>query len=803
MLLSTANAQVITTDSTAFSTDTLVSENALEQQVVSFAEDSIDYDLANKKVYLYHNAWVKYGEITLKAAFIELDSEKNIVYATGLPDSTGEMYGYPVFSEKGKDFSSKEMTYNFKTKKGVITEIITKEGEGYIHGEKVKKQANDVVHTHEGKYTTCDAEEPHFAIRAKKIKTIPGKKIITGPANLEIAGIPTPLVVPFGFFPNQQKQSSGLIFPSYGESASLGFFLKNGGYYFALNEYVDLGIRGDIYTKGSWGLSAHSNYRKRYKYNGHLKLSYSSIKTGSDDLGNLEDKRDFFIDWKHNQDQKARPNSRFAASVNAGSSTYHKNTVNTNNDYLKNTYKSSISYSKSWDKSNFSSSLGHSQNTLNNTIHLDLPEVSYNINKLHPFKMLNKGNKSKWYDKIGVSYRLNARNEINTIDSLLFTQATLDKFENGIKHYIPVSASFKTLKHFTVSPSFNYTERWYFNHLERSWNGTDVTTDTIKGFDRVYNYNFKTSINTKIYGMLQFKKGKVKALRHVISPALSFNYQPDFSTENFGYYQEIQSDSLGNTQPYSMFQNGIYGSVPIRRSGDLSFSLGNILEMKVNNKKDTVETIKKIKLLENLKISSAYNLFADSMNLSAIYLSGRTKLFNLFDLNFSSSFDPYSLNDSGERINQYYFKDSYKLGRLTDIYASLNFGLNGGENKEENHAYYWMDYVDFDIPWSLNVNYNIDYSKPKFEKTITQYLGFSGSVKLTDKWKIGFNSGYDFKERDLTHTTLNIYRDLHCWEMLFKWIPFGHQQSYNFTIRVKASTLQDLKWEKKKDWYDY
>lgn len=803
LLFSTANAEEITTDSTAFSTDTLISENALEHQVVSYAEDSINYGLSNKKVHLYHNAKVTYSEIILEAAYIELNSDKNTVYATWLKDSLGQTYGHPVFKEKGKSFTADAITYNFKTKKGIIKEVVTQEGEGYILGEKVKKQENDVIHTHTGRYTTCDANEPHFSIRAKKIKTIPGEKIITGPANLEIAGIPTPLFIPFGFFPNQEKESSGIIFPIYGESANKGFFLRNGGYYLPINDFVDLSIKGDIYTKGSWKIGAASSYKKRYKYNGTFNVSYASQKSGNKDLDNFLDIRDFFINWKHNQDLKANPKSRFSANVNAGSSSYHENNSFNSSDYLKNSYSSNVSYSKSWKRANFSANLRHSQNTLNNSLTIKLPELTYNVISFQPFKRFNKSSQSKWYDKITTSYSVNARNEIETLDSLLFRNESLNNFNNGIKHHIPVRTSFKALKHINVSPRFNYTERWYFNHVTKNWNGENVETDTVSGFKRAYNYNFSTSLNTKIYGMVQIKKGLIKAIRHVTSPSVTFNYSPDFSNDRYDFYQEVQSDTLGNTQSYSIFQNGIYGSPGKNEIGNISFSLGNILEIKVG-KKDTTNTIKKVKILESFNLSSTYNFFADSMNLSNIRLSGRTKLFNGLSINFNANYDPYILNENGQRVDKTYFSEYQKPGRLTSASTTLSFNLKSIVDKEvdNNYSPYW-DYIDFDIPWSLRVNYTFDYRKPLFEKNITQYLGFSGDIKLTNKWKIAFRSGYDFIEKDLTHTSIDIHRDLHCWEMLFKWIPFGTHKSYNFTIRVKASTLQDLKWEKKKDWYDY
>jgi len=804
LLFSTGNAQQITTDRLAFSTDTLTSDNALEEKVVSYAEDSIEYNLINKKVYLYHNAKVTYGDIVLTAAYIELDSDKNTIYATWLNDSIGQAYGLPVFQENGKSFTANAITYNFKSKKGIIKDVVTKEGEGYILGKKVKKQDDNVIHTYSGRYTTCDAKEPHFAIRAKKIKTIPGEKIITGPANLEIASIPTPLFIPFGFFPNQQKQSSGIIFPIYGESANKGFFLRNGGYYFAINDYMDLSLRGDVYTKGSWKIGAASTYKKRYKYNGNFSVSYASQKSGNRDLDNFIDIRDFFINWKHNQDPKVNPSSRFSANVNAGSSSYHQNNSFNSNDYLKNTYSSNVTYSKTWRNSNLSTNLRHSQNTLNKTVNLSLPELNYSINRFQPFKGLNQSSKLKWYDNISVSYSVNAKNEITTKDSLLFTRESLEDFRNGLKHSIPLSASFKALKHITVSPRFNYTERWYFNYINKSWNEVELNTDTLNGFKRAYNYNFSTSFNTKLYGIIQMKKGPIRAVRHVATPSFSFNYTPDFSHERFGFYQEVQSDTLGNTQSYSIFQNGIYGSPGKENSGNISFNLANLLEVKVPTKKDSLNSLKKLKILESFGVSTAYNIFADSMNLSYILLNGRTKLFNTLNLTFGASYDPYSLNEDGQRINQLYFSEHHKPGRLRTANATASFSLRSLANKEENADYspYW-DYIDFDIPWNINVDYTFRYTRPIFEKTITQSLGFNGNIKLTDKWKIGFRSGYDFIEKNLTHTSLDVYRDLHCWEMLFKWIPFGYHQSYNFTIRVKASTLQDLKWEKKKDWYDY
>lgn len=802
LVFSTSNAQEISNDTLNIESK-LISDDQIKNQVISNANDSIDYDIEKNKVYLYNNAEIQYDNITLKAAYIELDSDKNIVYAKSLVnDSTGKHYGYPVFSEDGKTFTSKEITYNFNTKKGIIKEVRTQEGESYILGEKVKKNSNDIVYTFKGKYTTCDADIPHFSIKAKKIKTIPNKKIVTGPAVLEFGGVPTPLVIPFGFFPNQKKQSSGILLPVYGESTNQGFFLRNGGYYFSINDYIDLSLVGDIYTKGSWNLRANSNYKRRYKYSGNFNLSYSSLKSGDLLIGNNTDKRDFFIRWKHQQDPKANLKSRFSANINAGSSSFQQNNSFSDSDYLSNTFQSSLSYSKNWNKANMSMNLRHSQNTLSKKIDLGLPNISFNLNRIYPLKILNKSNSSKWVDKLSINYSSNFKNTISIADSLLFQPSTLSKFRNGVSHNIPIATSFNALKYVTISPSFNYNERWYFDKIEKQWTGNELNIDTLYGFNRVYNYSYSISASTKIFGMINTNGKKIKAIRHVATPIVSFNYTPDFSKSNFNFYDEVQIDSLGATQEYSFFQNGIFGYPGQQSSSSLRFSFGNILEIKTSSK-DTINPIKKIKILENLSVSTNYNVLADSMRLSSIYLRGRTRLFNKFDITFNSVYDPYQINNKGNKINQSYFSKTYLPARLTNASTSVNFRINGGPKTENSRASHWLDYVDFDIPWNLSVNYTMTYNKQSISQALKQSLNFSGDLKLTDKWKIGFNSGYDFDEQDLSYTSLNIHRDLHCWEMLINWIPFGYRQSYNFTIRVKASALQDLKWERKRDWFDY
>lgn len=793
-----------------------IQNNFFDDEIKQFAEDSLKLSIDGKKAFLYGNAKIEYQKTTITASYIEIDRDKNTIYASFTTDSAKNKIGIPVFSEENESFKAEEMTYNFKTKKCSVKKITTKEGEGYILGKTVKKVSDDVFYLHKGDYTTCDAEKPHFSIRANKIKIIPGKKIITGPAYLTFFRIPTPLIFPFGYFPNNDKKSSGLIIPSYGESANMGFFLKDGGYYLTLSEKMDLSLKSDIYTQGSWNLKSLLRYNNRYKYSGNLNLSYGNMKNSYVGFPDYSEKKDFNIKWSHKQDQKANPSLTFSANVEAGSSTYHRNNSYDDNEYLKNTMSSNINLSKSWSDgffNNLNLSLRHSQNTSNKNISLTLPDVSLNSKRVYPFKLIGNSAKTQWYDKISIQYGMNTKNTISTIDSLLFTKNSLSKFRNGMTHNIPISSSIKVLKYFTLTPSFNLTERWYLNRIEKTWNSNDstLTTDTISKFTRAHDYNLSTGLNTKIYGLVEFKKSKIAGIRHVMSPNISFTFNPDFSDEKYDYYKTVQINENGETQNYSIMENGIYGSPSNRESGTINFSLGNILDMKIRNNKDTVETFKKIKLIESLGISSSYNIFSDSLNFSNIRLNARTRLLNILDITFSSDYDPYVTNtDRTNRINQFELSTNKRLARLKSFTTSIGLSINDksfsadkDENKDEkkeedeNRDFYA-------IPWDLSANYSLTYDKGHNIATFadtTQSLTFSGNLKITKNWKIGFRSGYDFDEKELTYSSVDIYRDLHCWEMLFHWIPLGYHQSYTLTIRVKAAALRDLKYEKKKDWF--
>ena len=772
-------------------------------EINKYASDSINIDLKNNNIYLYGNASITYENAKIQADQIIINWETNIIEARCGKDSLENLIGCPIFTENNETFNAKLIKYNLKTKKSFIKNISTKEGEGYILGKTVKKTNKDVFFLRKGDYTTCNLDKPHYSIRSNKIKVIAGEKIITGPAYLTFFNIPTPLILPFGYFPSSNKQSSGVLIPSYGESENLGFFLKNGGYYFTISEKLDLQLRGDVYSKGSWSLKSLFRYKNRYKYSGNVNLNYSKMVNSINGFPDYSKKNDFFIRWSHKQDPKLNPLVNFSANVNAGSSTFHRNNSINSDDYLSNTFQSSISITKRWNNLpfNLSTNLNHSQNTQTNIVNLSLPDISFSVNRIFPFKNANKN----WIRNIGLSYNMQTKNSISILDTLLFKKQSLSKFRNGMKHNIPISTSIKLFNYFTLNPRINFTERWYLNQIEKKWNGTDIVTDTIKKLTRGYEYSFSTNLNTKIYGLIQFPKSKITAIRHVMSPNISFNYKPDFSSSKYDYYKNVQSNINGDVISYSIMENGIYGSPSKGRNGNIGFNLNNILEVKIKSSKDTLNNMKKIKILESLNISSSYNIFKDSLKFSNINLNARTRIFNIFDINFSSIYDPYITNKSKtNNLNQFEIINN-RLARLKSLNTSIGLSINDksftNDKREDNEG----EKRDFyDIPWQFSSNYSLTYNKglksSEFSDTI-QTLNFSGNLKITPKWKIGFRSGFDFKKKELSYTTVDIYRDLHCWEMLFNWIPLGFHRSYTITIRVKANILKDLKYEKRKDWF--
>lgn len=798
-----------------------ISEDAIKSKVDYISEDSMRIDMSIEKVYLYGNAKVNYENIELTADYIEVDLKNNMVLANGVEDSNGVMQGRPVFKEGDQVYDVGKITYNFNTKKGKISEVKTQEGEGFIKGNEVKKTSTEVLYIRDGYYTTCNLDRPHFSLATSKLKVIPNDKIVTGPTVLKIDNVPTPLGLPFGFFPNKKGRSSGIIIPTYGDSRQLGFFLRNGGFYWGINEYIDASLTADIYSLGSWGTNLTSRYRKRYQYNGNMNVSYSKILNSFREFPDFSESNEFFVRWTHSQDAKARPSSRFSANVNVGSRNNFTNNLNSfTQDYLTNTFQSSITYSNSLPGSpfNLTASARHNQNTQTGAFNLNLPNVSFNMSRRLWLKSLGTIGNEWWkkaYQNFGVSYALTASNQLSTVDTLISLDNLGDlqkDFRNGVRHNVPISTSFKLLKHANLTPSVNLSDFWIFSSVRKEVDeNNELIEEEVAGFQRGGSFNFSSRLATKLYSLYQFKKGKIKAVRHVLTPAITYNFQPEVSTGIRTY-----TDTSGNEFRYSIFEGSIYGSPARTRSENVGFSLLNNIEMKVRSKKDSTGE-KKITLLENLGITTSHNLTADSLKWAPLNVSGRTRIGKFLTLQFTGRLDPYGLDSAtGRKINKSWHSQEGEWFRLTAASTALNFSLRGGKGKqkEKKKSKYATEdeleyinqnldqYVDFSIPWSLNLRYNIRYSKAAFESNVTQTLNFNGDLSVTDNWKVGVNSGWDFESQDFTYTSLTINRDLHCWQLAINWIPYGPRQSYNLTLNVKSAVLQDLKLNRRRDFYD-
>lgn len=819
----------ITIDSTLSKKDTISKtiprKKTFEDRVNYSSKDSITIDLSLKKVFLYNESKIKYQGIELESGEMSINFKTKSLSAQGIMDSNNNMVQYPIFKEKGTEYRSTNIDYNFDTKKGYIKGVFTKEGEGYLHGEKVKKVDDKTMYISHGKFTTCDLDHPHFSINFSKAKAITQDKIITGPAWFSIMDIPLPLGIPFGYFPFTSTKQSGLLIPTYGYAQNRGYYLRNLGWYFAINDYVDLIAQGDIYTNLSWAVNLRSNYVKRYKYRGNLELRFEENKTGIKNTPSFSSSTDFKLRWTHQQDAKSNPNSNFSANVNLVSRSFNQYAVNVS-DYFNNTTTSSIAYSRKLGKKfNLTANLGESYNINTGSINLDLPSITLSSSQFYPFRKKQSKGKQSWYENISFTYRTSLVNNINTIDSLLFTQEVFRNMRNGMSHSIPIQSSVKILKHFNWTNSINYNERWYLNSTIKQYNPiTDlVDKDTVFGFISNRDVSFNTSLTTRLYGMFAFKKGYIKALRHVINPSLSMNFTPDFSDPSLGFYN-FYLDKLGNKVFYSKTEDGMFGSPPRGRSGIVSFNLGNNLEMKVGSKKDSIKNERKIVLLESFNISTGYDLAKDSVNWQPLRITARTTLFQRLVINYSASYTPYVINQSGQLTNEFLYNKEKILFKNQNSQWDLN--LNWQLNSKKSNTQTSTDNispteqtyspfanpnevfgynVDFTIPWSLNLGLNFSrlssyiVALANYQTNLSSVLSAKGDINLTNKWKIGFTSGYDFINKDFTYTSIDFYRDLHCWEMRMNWIPFGPRAGWNFTIAVKASMLQDLKYEMRDD----
>ncbi len=836
----------------------------LDAEVQYEAKDSMRFDFERKKMYLYGDAKIDYGDISLTAYAIELDMDSSLAYAHGQVDTLGVESGLPVFKDKSGEYEMRTMKYNFKTKKAVITHIVTEQGEGFVVGQKAKRVDEKTYFMKDAKYTTCNEHEhPHFYLNLTKAKVIPGKKTVTGPAYLVLLDVPLPLAIPFAIIPNTKSYSSGIIMPTYGDESTRGFYLRSGGYYWAANEYFDLKILGDIYTKGSWGLHVSSTYKKRYKFSGSFSTDIITNIYSEKSLPDYQKNNDFSVRWNHSQDSKANPDQTFSASVNFSTSSYNKNNLGNvvNTETLATNQKSSsISYSRKWSWNPFrlTASLLHSQNSRDTSISLTLPDLSISSSRrFYPFKPKKlAGSTNNPIYNLNLNYSMSAKNYVSCKErELEFTGESLTTlWKNGMKHTIPVTTNIKLFKYFTLTPSFNYTERWYLNKTRKVWDEENqklVKLDPEQGFNRAYDFSMSVGTNTKIYTFYKPIRAlfgdKINAIRHVMTPSVSISYTPDFSKGRYGFYDSFEyydkkNDKVVNYK-YSLYEGYLYGTPGSAKSGKLSFSIGNTLEMKVKSDKDSTGFVK-IPLLESLSLSSGYDFMKDSLKFDNISLSGRTKVLGT-SVNFSAAFDPYAVvassSGSAIKIDRSALKVNHRLAQFKS--ASLSFGIqlspdkfkkkdkDSKKNDDDGYDEDWAlkaaesdtpepgaqmpddmktqettpgddGYVAFNMPWSLSINYSLRVSqgtfKPEtcsYDYNVSQSINANASLSLTQKWRLSVSTGYSFDEHKMSQTSIGITRDLHCWTMSFNVVPTGLYKSYSFNIAVSSSILQDLKYD--------
>ena len=832
----------------------------LDAPVTYEANDSIVFTQSGF-AHLYGQGKVTYPGADLAADVISMDMDNSTVFARGVIDSLGTAKGRPVFKDGDTSYETDTIRYNFKSKRGIISNVVSQQGEGYVTGNNAKKGHNDELYMKNGRYTTCDHHDhPHFYMQMTYAKVRPKKNVVTGPAYLVVEDVPLPIAVPFFFFPFSSSYQSGFLMPTYMDDSNRGFGLTDGGYYFAINEQMDLKLKADIFTKGSWALNAESNYVKRYKYSGLFQASYQVTKTVDKGLPDYSVAKDFKVVWSHRQDPKASPNSNFSASVNFATSSYEK--TNIGNLYnvqamSQNTKTSSVSYSRNFpdQKLNISASGNIAQNMRDSSIAVTLPDLNISLSTIFPFKRKRAVGDEKWYEKISIRYTGRMKNSIRTKDDRLFKSNLVRDWENGMQHDIPISATFTLFKYFNLTPTFNYTERWYTRKIKQDWDipSQKVVNDTIYGFHRVYNYSTSLGINTKIYGMYKplFLPKKEIQIRHVITPSVSISAAPDFTTSHYGYYDSyIEEGKNGERREvrYSYYSGQPFGVPSGGKQGSVNFSISNNLEMKFKDKNDS---IRKVSLIDELGAGISYNMAAETRPWSDLNVNLRLKLGKNYTFSMASTFATYAyeFNEKGEVVVGDRTEWSYgRFGRWSGYGTSFSYTLNndtfkklfgkkdeaeekrkkdkpenGGDEegadaensgvgmlaKKTKEATADADgYQAFKMPWSvsLSTGFNIteDRDKPINRKNMRypykislNALNINGNVKLSNKWAVNFNSGYDFNAKLITNTVFNITRDLHCFTMTASLAPFGMYKYYNFTIRATAQILQDLKWEQR------
>jgi hypothetical protein len=832
----------------------------LDAAVVFSSTDSMIL-VGRDSAFMYGSSSVKYDKLKVDAAEINIDLKKSTVYAVGTRDTSDEIIGRPVFSDDGTDYEADTMRYNFKSRKGMIHNVVTQQGEGYLVGTVAKKDADNSYYFANGTYSTCDQhEDPHFYFHITKGKMRAGKDVVAGPTYMVLCGLPLPVAVPFGYFPFTDKYASGIIVPTFGDDYNRGFYLRDGGYYFAINDNIDMALTGELYTKGSWGLAAQSTYSKRYKYSGNFSVNYLKTITGDKGMPDYTKQTNFQVLWSHSQDSKANPNLSLSASVNFTTSGYTRNDLTSyySSAFTENTKSSSINMTYKFPNSKWSisSSLNVSQRTQDSTLTVSFPNINITLSQISPFKRKHAVGAEKWYEKIRLSYSGQLQNSLTAQQDVFFKKSLVKDWRNAMRHSVPVSATFSVFKYINVTPSLSFTDRMYTSKVRRMWdpNAAVEVADTSYSLYNVWDFSGSVSLDTKIYGFFQplpFLGNKVKMIRHVMTPTISFTGAPDFGSSFFGYYgtyDRPNSDGSVTQVTYSKFPNTLYGVPSQGKNGSVSFSLANNLEMKVRDDNDSIGE-KKVSLIENLTLSQSYNFAADSLNWSNLNASILLRLTKNFNLNLSTVWDvyTYALNESGNpvRVNKLRISQGKGYGRLSSTGTSFSYTFNndtfkkkkdgdkdknkgknsdngndvGDDDRAVSGARHDRDVADkadgsadfdadgyqkWEVPWSLSVNYSIGYAygsfnkeKMEYDTKITQNLSFSGNIRPTKNWNFSFSSSYNFDTHRLAYMNCNVSRDLHCFSMRASFVPVGSYKSFSFSVAVKSSMLSDLKYDKR------
>jgi len=840
-------AQIIDTDSISYQPNASISSN-----ITYFAKDSIISDPNNRIIELYNEAFIKYDDFELKAGYIRFNMNSDMVFAHGILDSANNIIQEPIFIQGDKSYDSDTILFNMKSKKGKIQKVATQEGEGFLYGYDIKKMEDNSFFFKDGIYTTCEHPEPHFYIKATKLKLTNDKKVITGPANLVIAGVKTPLVLPFGYFPLQDKKSVGIVLPSYNFSNTRGYSLNGLGFYIGLSEYWDNEVRMDLYTGGSFRIENSFRYNKRYKFSGNLTFKYSTTKNL---INPLSDEKNYSIRWVHKQDPKANPFGTFTANVDLTSNGFNQNNNESLYNQVKSTYTSNVNYTRALfdNRATLSITADHTMtNTGLKEVTMQLPKLSLTTQTIYPFRTEKNVLKKTLLSQINFKPRLYSNTIVNTYDSLMFTNDMFSEVNSAVKYEVPFAIPLSISNALSVTPSFSYTGILYNKKFLYNWNNVngELEENTQNGIYHLYNYNASVLFNLTpvIYGMFNFNGEKIKALRHVVRPTLSYTYRFNLLDQN-RYYQHVQVNEdgdFGYRSQYGPSSSAIYSTPGTPTSntdhkwGSLAFGLNNNIEIKVKDNRgsevpDSIKAknpgedlgpkYKKVKIFDALNFSSNYNFDVDSMKLADISIYTRTALGNNFEVTNNISYDPYA-NDGIRTLNKYFWEVKGQSGFVKSVRTTLNYTLSGKSKKgkttqekintvdksllsdaelrtmseiESNP----FNYLDFDIPYTLRLGYSLNYNaKVGTESVVSQNVTFSGDLSLTDNWKVEFNSGYDITNKRFANSTFTFHRDLHCWQMSFNWVPFGTYRSYGFEIRVKASVLQDLKLNKRKTSFD-